>query len=63
MVALRRKIALAAADVICINIAVLLAFLAVHGISIPQEFVNVLPKMCIVFTVISIFYIFYFSAL
>ena len=55
MVALRRKIALAEADVICINIAVLLAFLAVHGISIPQEFVNVLPKMCIVFTVISIF--------
>jgi len=60
VVALRRKIAFVAADVVCINIAVLLAFLGVYGINIPQEILRVLPQICIAFTLISIpiYYVF-----
>ncbi len=60
MVALRRKIAFVAADVVCINIAVLLAFLGVYGINIPQEILRVLPQICIAFTLVSIpiYYVF-----
>jgi len=60
VVVLRRKIGLAALDIISLNTAVLLSFLVVYEGSMPLEIKNNLLIICTVFTVtgIPIYYVF-----